>query len=51
MQGWEIIFEEGFIRDGTVAVTMGFLLFLLPRDRPEFLCNSSGNCVFGWKHL
>ena len=43
MPGWGIIFEEDFIQDGTVAITMGFLFFILPRDRPEFLCNSSGD--------
>ncbi|XP_076817772.1 solute carrier family 13 member 2-like isoform X3 [Clavelina lepadiformis] len=37
MPGWGVIFLDGYVSDGTVAITMAFLLFLLPKERPEFL--------------
>uniref|UniRef100_H2YTV8 Citrate transporter-like domain-containing protein n=1 Tax=Ciona savignyi TaxID=51511 RepID=H2YTV8_CIOSA len=39
MPGWGQLFN-GNVSDGTVAMTMSFILFMLPRERPEFLCNS-----------
>nr|XP_009862212.1 solute carrier family 13 member 2-like [Ciona intestinalis] len=39
--GWGQIFD-GNVSDGTTAITMSFLLFILPRERPEFLCRSQG---------
>uniref|UniRef100_H2YTW2 Uncharacterized protein n=1 Tax=Ciona savignyi TaxID=51511 RepID=H2YTW2_CIOSA len=41
MPGWGQLFN-GNVSDGTVAMTMSFILFMLPRERPEFLCNSKG---------
>ncbi|XP_078485376.1 Na(+)/citrate cotransporter-like [Ciona intestinalis] len=41
MPGWGQIFN-GHVSDAAVAVTMSFLLFILPRERPEFLCRSRG---------
>uniref|UniRef100_H2Y369 Uncharacterized protein n=1 Tax=Ciona intestinalis TaxID=7719 RepID=H2Y369_CIOIN len=37
MPGWSILFEEDYVDDGTVAMTMAFLLFVLPSERPSFL--------------
>nr|XP_009860115.1 solute carrier family 13 member 5-like isoform X2 [Ciona intestinalis] len=42
MPGWSILFEEDYVDDGTVAMTMAFLLFVLPSERPSFLRKSSG---------
>lgn len=36
-QGWSVLFEEGYVSDGTVAITMATLLFILPSKRPTFL--------------
>ncbi|CAK8680394.1 unnamed protein product [Clavelina lepadiformis] len=37
MPGWTIIFLDGYVTDGTVAMTMAFLLFILPEEKPSFL--------------
>ncbi|XP_078489783.1 Na(+)/citrate cotransporter-like [Ciona intestinalis] len=39
--GWGQLFN-GNVSDATIAMTMSFLLFILPRERPEFLCRSQG---------
>lgn len=35
MKGWSIIFEEGFVRDATVAMTISFSLFVFPSEIPR----------------
>ncbi|XP_078491315.1 Na(+)/citrate cotransporter-like [Ciona intestinalis] len=42
MPGWSILFEEDYVDDGTVAMAMSFLLFILPSEKPSFLRKSSG---------
>ena len=38
MPGYAIIFPEPeYVKDGTVAMTVAFLLFILPGSKPEFL--------------
>ncbi|XP_039252177.2 Na(+)/citrate cotransporter-like [Styela clava] len=35
--GWSVLFKDGYVSDGTVAMTMACLLFFLPSKRPTFL--------------
>ncbi|XP_078363152.1 Na(+)/citrate cotransporter-like isoform X1 [Oculina patagonica] len=35
MKGWAIIFEEGYVRDATVAMFIAFSLFVFPSRRPR----------------
>nr|BAH24015.1 sulfate transporter [Ascidia sydneiensis samea] len=35
MPGWAVIFPKGYVTDGTVAVAMSFLLFILPSKKPS----------------
>lgn len=37
MPGWSVLFKDEFVSDGTVAITMATLLFILPSRRPTFL--------------
>ncbi|XP_076817774.1 Na(+)/citrate cotransporter-like isoform X1 [Clavelina lepadiformis] len=37
MPGWAMLFEEGYVDDGTVAIGMASLLFFLPDVKPMFL--------------
>uniref|UniRef100_H2XZT7 Citrate transporter-like domain-containing protein n=2 Tax=Ciona intestinalis TaxID=7719 RepID=H2XZT7_CIOIN len=39
MPGWGQIFNDN-ASDGTVAMAMAFILFILPRERPQLLCSS-----------
>jgi len=38
--GWSVLFPDGYITDGTVAMAVAILLFALPRERPGFLYRS-----------
>lgn len=41
MPGYAQLFpQEEFLDDGTIAMTMAFLLFVLPGQRPSFLCRT-----------
>ena len=32
--GWAVLFNNGYVRDGTVATFMAFLLFVIPNKKP-----------------
>lgn len=36
MPGWSVLFKEDYVSDGTVAMTMASLLFILPVVKPNF---------------
>ncbi|XP_048581960.1 solute carrier family 13 member 2 [Nematostella vectensis] len=38
MKGWSVIFPEGYVKDGTVAMVVAFSLFVFPSKKPEILC-------------
>ena len=43
--GWGILFKDDYVANGTVATAMGFLLFILPREKPDVFCNSKSKFV------
>ncbi len=36
--GWASLFAEGYVSDASVGVTIAFLLFVCPSERPNILC-------------
>merc|ERR1712130_875606 len=40
--GWSVLFKPGFVTDGSSAILIGFLLFVLPAERP-FQKDAEGN--------
>ena len=40
--GWSVLFKPGFVTDGSSAILIGFLLFVLPAERP-FQRDAEGN--------
>jgi sodium-dependent dicarboxylate transporter 2/3/5 len=39
MPGWGDLFEPKYVSDATAAMFIAFLLFVLPSEMPDFLCN------------
>lgn len=48
--GWEIIFREKYISDGTVAILCGILPLILPNKNP-FAKNWTYEPIIRWNHL
>lgn len=42
MPGWSILFEEKYVSDGTVAITMACMLFILPGEMPNIFKRNTG---------
>jgi len=46
MPGWSVIFKDDYMDDGTVAIAMATLLFVLPSEQPMFL-STAGESLSG----
>jgi len=45
MPGWGQLFDD-YVADGTVATAMGFLLCVLPRERPHLNFSAKSKVTF-----
>lgn len=48
--GWEVIFQEDYISDGTVAILCGILPLILPNSNP-FRSPWKYEPIIGWNNL
>ncbi|KAI6187453.1 Solute carrier family 13 member 5 [Aphelenchoides besseyi] len=50
--GWGGLFLEGYISDGTVAIVVSLLLFILPAENPfTYKFNKSIPTIMNWSHM
>ena len=53
--GWSVYFKDGYLSDGSSAILVAFLLFVLPAE-PPFQCDMDGNYkvslpLITWKQM
>jgi hypothetical protein len=51
INGWGTVFPDGYVTDGTVAIFVAMLLFILPAENPFTYSYKNGPlpCIMNWQ--